>query len=123
MDTPNQSVIGDAISTEIAPHYTWGEVCDGWVLQDRSDLSVIQERVPPGAGEHEHFHQKANQFFFILSGEATIESPERKVFLKAGQGLEVPAKIKHRFVNHSATDVHFLVISSPTTRGDRVNSP
>jgi mannose-6-phosphate isomerase-like protein (cupin superfamily) len=121
MDKPNQS-IGDVVSKESAQHYTWGEVCDGWLLSDRSDLSVIQERVPAGAGEQEHFHQKANQFFFILSGEATIETPERKVVIKANQGLEVPATVKHRFFNHSATDVHFLVISSPTTRGDRVNS-
>jgi mannose-6-phosphate isomerase-like protein (cupin superfamily) len=123
MSTLESTSIGEVISRENAPHYTWGAMCDGWRLLDRSELSVIHERVPPGAGEVEHLHHKARQFFWILSGEATLESPTRAVSLKAGQGVEVPANVKHRFVNHGTTEVHFLVISAPSTRGDRVNSP
>jgi hypothetical protein len=29
--------------------------------------------------------------------------------------------VKHQFKNQSDADVHFLVISVPSTRGDRVN--
>ena len=36
---------------DTAEHYTWGGVCDGWHLLKDPTLSVIQERVPPGAGE------------------------------------------------------------------------
>ena len=32
-----------------AEHYTWGDGCDGWHLVKGADLSVIQERMPPGA--------------------------------------------------------------------------
>jgi mannose-6-phosphate isomerase-like protein (cupin superfamily) len=109
------------VSCENGEHYVWGEVCEGWHLLKGSDLSVIQERVPPGAAETRHVHAKARQFFFVLSGEATLEVEETSVVLAAGQGLHVAPGIAHRFVNASEHDVHFLVISAPTTRGDRTN--
>jgi mannose-6-phosphate isomerase-like protein (cupin superfamily) len=110
----------DPVSPDNVEHYTWGEVCDGWRLLDQPDLSVIQERVPPGASEVRHVHSKARQFFYVLRGTATMECGERRVIIGAGQGLHVPAGVAHRFVNASHDDVHFLVISAPTTRGDRV---
>ena len=110
-------------STETAEHYVWGKVCDGWRLLDEADLSVIQERVPPGAAETRHMHSQARQFFYVLSGTATIEVGEERIAVAAGQGLHVPSGVAHRFVNGSREDVHFLVISAPTTRGDRVEVP
>ena len=61
------------ISRATAEHYTWGQNCDGWQLVKGASLSVIQEQMPPGTSEVRHFHQKAQQFFFILSGEAAME--------------------------------------------------
>ena len=104
-----------------AEHYTWGGSCDGWHLLKHPDLSVIQERVPPGSGEIKHFHSKARQYFYILEGAATIEFNDTSVTFEAGQGVHVAPEIPHRFVNASDEDVVFLVISSPTTAGDRTN--
>ena len=56
-----------AISIKDAPHYTWGDLCDGWHLAKTDALSVIQERVPHGAAETRHFHNRAEQFFYVLS--------------------------------------------------------
>ena len=69
----------EIVSSENAEHYTWGGVCDGWHLLKSSNLSVIQERVPPGAAEVNHYHKKAHQFFYVLSGEATIEIKEKNM--------------------------------------------
>jgi mannose-6-phosphate isomerase-like protein (cupin superfamily) len=41
--------------------------------------------------------------------------------LGAGVGLEIPPQIPHQARNESELDVEFLVISQPTTRGDRIN--
>jgi mannose-6-phosphate isomerase-like protein (cupin superfamily) len=109
-------------SSQNGEHYVWGDVCDGWHLLKEPDLSVIQERVPPGAGETRHFHSKARQFFFVLSGAATLEFEEEAVTFSAGQGMHVAPGVLHRFVNASDAEVRFLVVSSPTTRGDRTNS-
>ena len=107
--------------TTSAEHYVWGEACDGWHLLRDPALSVIQERVPPGVGEVRHFHSRARQFFYVLSGTATMEFDGEEVTFGAGQGLHVPPGTRHRFANHSDADVVFLVISSPTTAGDRTN--
>ncbi len=110
-----------AISTDNAEHYIWGEECDGWHLLKRDDMSVIQERVPAGGAEAMHYHNVARQFFYILDGEGTMVFEDREVILTKGQGLEIPPQIKHQFKNQSNADVHFLVVSIPTTRGDRIN--
>ena len=105
-----------------AEHYRWGQVCDGWRLLDRSDLSVIQERMPPGAGEVRHYHQHARQLFYVLSGELLIELDERKFRLSIGDSLEVSPGAPHRVRNDARVDAAFLVVSAPTTQGDRVNA-
>ena len=109
------------ISTEHAEHYIWGENCDGWHLLKREGMSVIQERVPDGAAEVMHHHERARQFFYILEGEGTIAFEDHVVFLQKGHGLEISPMVKHQFKNEAQADVHFLVMSVPSTRGDRVN--
>ncbi len=109
------------ISTENAEHYLWGEKCDGWHLLKREDMSVIQERVPAGGSEVMHYHEKARQFFYMLEGEGRMVFEDREVVLQKGQGLEIPPMVKHQFRNESEMDAHFLVVSVPSTRGDRVN--
>lgn len=109
------------ISIENAEHYVWGGINDGWHLLQYDDMSVIQERVPAGGAEVMHYHNKARQFFYIIEGEGTMIFEDHQVVLQKGQGLEIPPEVKHQFKNQSRDDVHFLVISIPTTRGDRIN--
>lgn len=119
MKPPEPSI--KPIDRTTAEHYTWGGVCDGWHLLKRQDMSVIAERVPPGASETRHVHAHARQFFFILSGRATLEVSGERIALSEGQGLEIAPGSPHQFINESSADVHFLVISHPSTRGDRVD--
>ncbi len=109
------------ISTENAEHYIWGEKCDGWHLLKRGDMSVIQERVPAGGAEVPHYHERARQFFYILEGEGRMIFEDQEIVLRKGQGLEIPPLVKHQFKNRSEADVHFLVVSVPSTRRDRIN--
>ena len=109
------------VSIDNAEHYVWCEVCDGWHLLKRDDMSVIQERVPAGASEVMHYHGKARQFFYILEGVGEMVFEDKLVVLKEGQGLEIPPEVRHQFSNPSNDDVHFLVISIPSTHGDRTN--
>jgi quercetin dioxygenase-like cupin family protein len=104
-----------------AEHYRWGDICDGWRLLNRPDLSVIQERIPPGAGEVKHYHEHARQLFFVLSGQLDIELNGQAFRLCTGDSLEVPPGDPHRVRNVAEADAMFLVVSAPTTHGDRVN--
>jgi mannose-6-phosphate isomerase-like protein (cupin superfamily) len=110
-------------NTSNAVHYVWGEVCEGWRLLDRPDLSVIQERIPPGRGEVTHYHERARQLFFVLQGGLEIETGAAGDVsrLTAGDSLEVAPRQTHRVWNRGPYDAVFLVISAPTTQGDRVN--
>jgi len=108
------------ISKETAEHYVWGKACDGWHLVKNAKLSVIQERMPAGTSEARHYHTQAQQFFFVLSGTATLEIDGRREILRAHEGLEVPPEMPHQIFNESNQAVEFLVISQPASYGDRV---
>ena len=41
--------------------------------------------------------------------------------LAAGQGLEIPPGLPHQFTNPFDEGVDFLVVSQPSTRGDRTD--
>lgn len=110
-----------AINTEVAEHYVWGEKCDGWHLVRTDSLSVISERMPPGTAETAHRHHRAQQFFFVLSGELTLESNGARITLYAREGLHIPPLMVHQALNVSSAPVEFLVISEPKSHGDREN--
>lgn len=108
------------ISKQTAEHYTWGQNCDGWHLVKTDNLSVIQERMPPHTSEVKHFHEKSNQFFYILSGEAAIEIEGKQEILKAGEGIEIPCGTAHQMFNKSDDILEFIVVSCPPSQDDRV---
>lgn len=100
-------------------HYTWGNNCDSWILKDSHELSVKQEIMPSGTAEKLHFHKEAQQFFYILKGEAVFSINEEKFSVKAGESISVLPKSKHYISNESNEELEFLVISSPSTNNDR----
>ncbi len=104
-----------------ARHYNWGDGCDGWVLLPRADMTAIQERMLAGTSEVRHHHERSRQFFYVLSGELTMEIEGEIHSLTAGDSIEIPPMKRHRAQNVSDGDVSFLVVSSPTTYGDRVD--
>ena len=104
-----------------AEHYTWGERCDGWHLVRDRDLSVIEESMPPNSAEVRHHHAKAQQFFFVLSGTATMEIDGEVHQLSQGSGVRVLPDIRHQIRNESREPMQFLVISQPPSHGDRIN--
>ncbi|MDU0201801.1 cupin domain-containing protein [Paenibacillus sp. MAH-36] len=108
------------ISKHNAEHYMWGDQCDGWHLVKKNELSVIHERMPADTAEVKHYHQQSRQFFFVLSGIATMEIEGEEVVLHPQEGVEVPPLVPHQMFNKSNEDVEFLVISQPISKGDRI---
>jgi quercetin dioxygenase-like cupin family protein len=104
-----------------AEHYNWGENCHGWHLLKSDTLSVIQERMPPGSREQEHYHKHAQQLFYILAGAASFEVDGVVITVNAGQSIHIKPGTKHCVMNSSDLDLHFLVVSEPRSHGDRVN--
>ncbi len=109
------------ISRENAEHYRWGNDCDGWHLVKNENLSVIEEFIPSGAAEVRHHHGKAQQFFYVLSGEVIMEVEGRNTLLRAGSGLHVLPGSRHQISNPSSGAARILVISQPPSHGDRIS--
>ncbi|PQV85578.1 cupin domain-containing protein [Cronobacter sakazakii] len=109
------------ISKANAEHYLWSGDCDGWHLVKNQNLSVIHERMPVGRAEQRHYHEQSRQCFFVLSGVLTMALNGERVTLTAGEAIEIPPLAPHQARNDGQEAVEFLVISQPTTRGDRVD--
>ncbi|GLQ27577.1 cupin domain-containing protein [Sulfitobacter pacificus] len=105
-----------------AEHYIWGDACEGWRLLDDNDLAIIEERMPPGTAEVRHKHRQANQVFYVLSGTLTLEVNGVVEHLSAFDSMNVRPELPHQARNEGEEDARFLVISAPTTRGDRTPS-
>jgi quercetin dioxygenase-like cupin family protein len=86
------------------------------------ELSVIEERMPPGASEQRHSHEFARQFFYVLAGELTMEVNGVVHVLTAGMGLEIGPGQAHQAINRSDEKVRFLVVSQPQSQADRVSA-
>lgn len=108
-----------SIDKTTAPHYTWGNACDSWVLVNTEGLSVKQEAMPPGTREQLHFHSQAQQFFFVLTGTATFYIDGKKEIVSAQQGLHILPNTHHYIANETSEALEFLVISQPSTNYDR----
>jgi mannose-6-phosphate isomerase-like protein (cupin superfamily) len=104
-------------------HYQWGEnnECDGWVLVDDIGLSVKLERIPPHTAEQKHIHQHAQQFFYILKGNAVFEIGSERVELSANQGIHIPVGEQHKVLNEGDEDLELILSSQPPVGNDRMN--
>lgn len=111
------------ISKNNAEHYVWGDDCDGWYLLNRHDMLIIHEKMPAGTYEKRHYHAISRQFFFVLSGVLSMELEGEMHSISALQGIEIPPEARHQARNTGESPVEFLVISHPTTRGDRSDVP
>ena len=99
--------------------YTWGDGCYGWNLVDTDELSIKQELMPPDTAEQLHYHERASQFFFILSGKATFTIEGVEHILKPNEGIEIKPGLKHFITNKNDTDLEFILYSQPSTKNDR----
>lgn len=103
-----------------AEHYNWKEVCDGWHFVARDDFSVIAEKMPPHTAEDMHYHCRARQFFYVLSGQATMRFQDREEVLDKNEGIEIAPGEAHQMRNDSDFETEFLVVSMPKAHGDKI---
>ncbi len=108
---------------QTAEHYRWGDCCDGWYLVKNDRLNIIHEKMPPGTSETRHLHHKAQQFFYVLAGEAALEVEGRVLVLHERESVLVPPGSRHRMLNRSSRDLEIVVTSEPPSHSDREEAP
>jgi mannose-6-phosphate isomerase-like protein (cupin superfamily) len=110
-------------NTKIANHYSWGDGCDAWYLLESPEMTIVQERIPPGAAEKMHRHAQSRQFFYVLSGTATMIHNGENTMLQAHDGLEIAPGVAHQISNPGDTPLEIIVTSQPPSRADRIDLP
>lgn len=104
-------------------HYNWGKKCSGWHFVKSQHLHIIEELMPPNTAEIKHYHNFSEQFFYILKGVATFDIEGEIYEIEARQGVHILPKVKHQIKNLTNENLEFIVVSQPTTRGDRIVEP
>jgi mannose-6-phosphate isomerase-like protein (cupin superfamily) len=119
-DLSDLSPLGAVSKSNCLNQYSWGDGCYGWNFVDTDALSIKQELMPPDTAEQLHYHEKANQFFFILSGKANFTIDGVEHILKPNEGIEIKAGQKHLISNKNDSDLEFILYSQPSTKNDRI---
>jgi mannose-6-phosphate isomerase-like protein (cupin superfamily) len=108
------------VSKSTKKAYQWGDGGVGWRLVETEGLLVIEETLAPGCGEKHHYHMHAAQCFYMLSGRAMMQFTDgQNVEIDTGMALHIPPETHHAIVNQTGEEIRFLVISAPSSRGDR----
>lgn len=102
-------------------HYKWGDNCDGWNFVSNSEAVIKQELMPTKTAEKLHFHEFAEQFFYILKGQATFLIEGQTYLVDTHKGLQIKAGNKHKIMNESVDDLEFILFSYPSTQNDRTD--
>lgn len=109
------------VGKQNAPHFTWGDGCDGWTLLADPQLHILRERMAPGTAEQRHRHERTAQLYVVLDGTATVEVAGQDMVVTTGEGIELPRGESHQIRNESADPLEFLVASSQPPRDDRTD--
>jgi quercetin dioxygenase-like cupin family protein len=75
-------------------------------------FSVIDMQVLPGGGPPPHRHD-FEETFIVLEGAIEATFRGRKMSVRAGETINIPANAPHRFQNVSAFPVRMICICSP----------
>ena len=108
------------ITLKDSEQYQWGQKGAGWFLFKSDDLTVVEEELAPGVKEINHYHERSWQFFYIISGEATLSVDGKDVKLGKDESIQVPPLVKHQLMNNGTIAVKFIIISKPNSYNDRV---
>jgi quercetin dioxygenase-like cupin family protein len=76
-------------------------------------LGLVEATVPPGGGPIAHAHTKADEAFFVLSGELEILDGSRTFVAGAGDFIFIPRGIRHRFKNTGVHSARMLFMFTP----------
>lgn len=110
----------DKVTLENADQFHWGNAGIGWLLSTSDEITVAERQLSPGVKEIYHYHRKAWQFFYVLSGDGTMRINDKEIAMSRNEGIEVDPLQKHQFINTGEIPLRYLVISKPNSYEDRV---
>ena len=75
--------------------------------------SIFMLSVAPGFEVGAHYHNRMEEFFYVVEGEATLTSGDRTVRGGPGTFLFVPPGVAHSYGNPGPDPARLLLITTP----------
>ncbi|MDH2443513.1 cupin domain-containing protein [Amnibacterium sp. CER49] len=107
------------VSRTTAKAEQWAAGCLAWRLVTEDALAVAEEAMAPGTQEAWHVHDRTTQYFHVLAGELDVRTADGVRSLGPGEGLVVRPGQPHQAAVTASAGATFLVISAPSSSGDR----
>ncbi|HEX8463249.1 MAG TPA: cupin domain-containing protein [Abditibacterium sp.] len=91
---------------------------DGSTIREIQNQSLAEAILAPGQSTVAHFHPRAEEIYFILtgSGTMTIDDATRKV--RVGDAIAIPSGQIHQILNDGETELRFLCCCAPAYSHD-----
>jgi len=88
-----------------------------WQETGSTELTIGIGELPPGKILDLHHHVGDAEFYYVLSGRATITVEDMKIDATPGTAIYIPPDAKHRIVNDSKDKfVMIYGLNAPTRR-------
>jgi mannose-6-phosphate isomerase-like protein (cupin superfamily) len=75
--------------------------------------SLAEARLPPGAATTPHYHPRAEEIYYILSGTAVMQIDDEKRPVGPGDAVAIPPGCKHQITNTGGQTLVFLCCCAP----------
>ena len=102
---------------QIAPYVT----ADGSTIRELlnganaplHNQSLAEASLAPGQKTARHFHPRAEEIYFVLSGRGTMTIGESGRAVQSGDAIAIPAGAPHCIENDGAEELRFLCCCAP----------
>jgi uncharacterized cupin superfamily protein len=77
-------------------------------------LALVEMDVPPGVGGPPlHVHETWDEGFYVVAGEITFQTGDRRLTARPGMFVFAPRETPHTFANLSGSGARMLLILTP----------
>lgn len=77
-----------------------------------TNQSLAEASLPPGSATERHYHKRAEEIYFILEGEGTMEIDGEEQTVSPGDGILIPPGAWHT-IRADSTNLRFLCCCAP----------
>jgi len=108
----------DVINREEAPPFI---TADGSEIRELlayrnsgiKNQSLAEATLPPGKATQEHYHPKAEEIYYILSGKGRVRLEANERLVGPGDAIAIPPGLKHKIWNEGQEPLVFLCCCAP----------
>lgn len=83
-----------------------------------ANQSLAEARLPAGTSTTPHYHQRTEEIYYILEGQAEMRIEQETRSVGPGDAIAIPPGKVHQITNSGATPLKFLCMCAPAYEHD-----